>query len=292
VADVSRLLSRVIGEGVQLKTHRTSELWPVRADSDQLGQVLINLAVNARDAMPRGGSLHLSTGNEVVDRARTLRGGELTPGRYATISVRDEGEGMSDEVLSRLFEPFFTTKEFGKGTGLGLATVYGIVRASGGAIDVQSRLGMGSTFTVYLPVTDDEPAGKARGQVAIEHGRGETILLVEDEDPVRMLVRRILVSHGYAVLEARDGADGLRRSKEYGGPIHLVITDVVMPEMTGGELAQQLVSERPGVRVLFMTGYTDHELSQADGASLLQKPFSSAALLGQVRKLLDNTAKS
>jgi len=285
VTDVMRLLARVLGEGVRLDAQRAIDLWPVRADPDQIGQVLINLAVNARDAMPKGGTLRISTANEIVQSARTLRGGELAAGRYATISVEDSGEGMSDAVLARLFEPFFTTKDFGKGTGLGLATVYGIVRASGGTIDVQSRSGVGSTFRVYLPASDTALEQPRKIAHQPEKGHGETILIVEDEDPVRMLLRRILVNHGYVVLEARDGADGLRRAQEHGGEIHLLLTDMVMPEMTGPELAKKVSAHRPKTRVLFMTGYTEHEPTEA--AALLHKPFSSSTLLGHVRRLLD-----
>jgi signal transduction histidine kinase len=290
VTDVMRLLTRVLGEGVRLESQRAPDLWQVRADPDQIGQVLINLAVNARDAMPKGGKLRVCTANEVVATPRTLRGGELAPGRYTTVSVEDSGEGMSDEVLARLFEPFFTTKDYGKGTGLGLATVYAIVRSCDGMIDVESRPGAGSTFRVYLPaseVVEEQPRKVAH---LPEKGRGETILIVEDEDPVRMLLRRILVNHGYLVIEARDGADGLRRVQEHGGEIHLLLTDMVMPEMTGPELAQRVAAERPTTRVLFMTGYTEHE--PAGASVLLHKPFSSSTLLGQVRRLLDDRLKT
>jgi CheY-like chemotaxis protein len=192
---------------------------------------------------------------------------------------------MSDDVLARLFEPFFTTKEYGKGTGLGLATVYGIVRGCGGGIDVESRPAAGSTFRIYLPASDDGPALSGRAVLPPESGRGETILVVEDEDPVRTLLRRILVDHGYQVLEARDGADGLRRSQEHGGEIHLLLTDVVMPEMTGPELARHFSAQRPATRILFMTGYTERDPAGAE--ALLHKPFSSSTLLGHVRRLLD-----
>jgi signal transduction histidine kinase len=286
VTEVMRLLARVLGEGVRLQSQRAAELWPVRADPDQIGQVLINLAVNARDAMPGGGTVRIATANEVLQEARTLRGGELASGRYVALSVEDSGEGMSEEVLARLFEPFFTTKEYGKGTGLGLATVYGIVRASGGGIDVESRPGAGTTFRIYLPASDDAPALRGRAVLPPESGRGETILVVEDEDPVRTLLRRILVDHGYRVLEARDGADGLRRSQEHGGEIHLLLTDVVMPEMTGPELARHLSAQRPATRILFMTGYTERDPAGAE--ALLHKPFSSSTLLGHVRRLLDS----
>ncbi|TMA24552.1 MAG: response regulator, partial [Deltaproteobacteria bacterium] len=284
VGEVMRLLARVLGESVRLESERAPELWWVCADADQIAQVLINLAVNARDAMPRGGTVKLGTANELVREPRTLRGGELPRGRYAVLSVTDTGEGMSEEVLARLFEPFFTTKEYGKGTGLGLATVYGIVRASGGAIDVESRPGAGSTFRIYLPASDEAPSPKRRTLRPPESGRGETILVVEDEDRVRMLLRRILVDHGYNVLEARDGADGLKRALEHGGEIHLLLTDMVMPEMTGAELAQRVSQHRPATQILFMTGYTEHGPT---AEALLHKPFSSATLLGEVRRLLD-----
>jgi len=286
VAEVMRLLVRVLGEGVRLESTRAPDLWAVRADPDQIGQVLINLAVNARDAMPQGGTVRIATANEVLHEARVVRGGELGPGRYATLAVQDTGEGMSDEVLGRLFEPFFTTKEYGKGTGLGLATVYGIVRTCGGAIDVESRPGAGSTFRIYLPASDDVPAALGRTIRAPDAGRGETILVVEDEDPVRTLLRRILVDHGYRVLEARDGVDGLRRIEEHPGEIHLLLTDMVMPEMTGPELAKKVSTQRPETRVLFMTGYTEND--PAGAPALLHKPFSSATLLGHVRRLLDS----
>ena len=285
VTEVLRLLARVLGEPVRIESQREPGLWFVRADPDQIGQVLINLAVNARDAMPQGGTVRIATANEVVRDARTLRGGELPAGRYAMLTVADSGDGMSEEVLARLFEPFFTTKEYGKGTGLGLATVYGIVRTCGGGIDVESRPGAGSTFRIYLPASDEAPEHKRRVSHLPDAGRGETILVVEDEDPVRTLLRRILVNHGYRVLEARDGADGLRRAQEHGGEIHLLLTDMVMPEMTGTELAEKVSAQRPSTRVLFMTGYTEHDA--ADAAVLLHKPFSSSTLLGQVRRLLD-----
>jgi two-component system, cell cycle sensor histidine kinase and response regulator CckA len=288
VTDVQRLLTRVLGENVQLVASSNPELWSVRADTDQIGQVLINLAVNARDAMPKGGRIRMSSENVRIEASRVLRGGDLVPGRYVCLTIEDSGIGMTDEVLARLFEPFFTTKETGKGTGLGLATVYGIVKSAGGAIDVDSKPGSGTTFRVFLPAVDEQHTQAGRAQASPERGRGETILVVEDEDPLRALVRRILVTHGYSVLEARDGEDGLRRSGEHQGPIHLLLTDIVMPQMTGRELAQRLGTVRPDIRVLFMTGYTEHAVVEsANGSALLNKPFSTMALLGNVRKLLD-----
>jgi two-component system cell cycle sensor histidine kinase/response regulator CckA len=288
VTDVQRLLTRVLGENVHLVASSNPDLWSVRADPDQIGQVLINLAVNARDAMPKGGRICMSSENVRIETNRVLRGGDLAAGRYVCLAIEDSGTGMSDEVLARLFEPFFTTKETGKGTGLGLATVYGIVKSAGGAIDVDSKLGSGTTFRVFVPAADEQQMQSGRTQASPERGRGETILVVEDEDPLRALVRRILVTNGYSVLEARDGEDGLRRSGEHEGPIHLLLTDIVMPQMTGRELAHRLGNVRPEIRVLFMTGYTEHAVVEsANGSALLNKPFSTMALLGHVRKLLD-----
>ncbi|MFL5378976.1 MAG: ATP-binding protein, partial [Myxococcales bacterium] len=288
VNDVQRLLMRVLGENVQLVSSSNPELWPIRADPDQIGQVLINLAVNARDAMPRGGRIRIRSENVRVEENRVLRGGDLPAGRYACIVVEDSGTGMTDEVLARLFEPFFTTKETGKGTGLGLATVYGIVKSAGGAIDVESTPGVGSTFRVYLPAANEAHAQAGGAQTRPEHGRGETILIVEDEDPLRALVRRILVNHGYSVIEACDGEDGLRRAGNHQGPIDLLLTDIVMPQMTGHDLAKRLGTTRADLRVLFMTGYTEQAVvAHANGSALLNKPFSTMALLAHVRKLLD-----
>jgi two-component system, cell cycle sensor histidine kinase and response regulator CckA len=288
VMEVQRLLTRVLGENVQLAATGNPELWPVRADPDQIGQVLINLAVNARDAMPHGGRIRIASENVRLEQNRVVRGGDLPAGRYACLTITDSGIGMSDEILARLFEPFFTTKETGKGTGLGLATVYGIVKSAGGAIDVDSKPGAGTTFRVFLPAAEEARMQAGRAQTLPEHGRGETILVVEDEDPLRALVRRILVSHGYSVIEASDGEDGLRRAGAHEGPIHLLLTDIVMPQMTGRELARRIGANRPETRVLFMTGYTEHAVVEsANDSALLNKPFSTMALLGNVRKLLD-----
>jgi signal transduction histidine kinase/FixJ family two-component response regulator len=289
VSDVQRLLTRVLGENVQFVVSPGDPgLWQVRADPDAIGQVLINLAVNARDAMPRGGRIRMQAENVRLEEPRVFRGGDLAAGRYVCLSIEDSGTGMTEEVLARLFEPFFTTKETGKGTGLGLATVYGIVKSARGAIDVDSRVGAGTTFRVYIPAADEERKQAGRAQAAPERGQGETILVVEDEDSLRALLRRILISSGYSVLEARDGEDGLRRSGEHEGPIHLLLTDIVMPQMTGHELAQRIGTVRPDTRILFMTGYTEHAVVEhANGAALLNKPFSTSALLVHVRKLLD-----
>jgi two-component system cell cycle sensor histidine kinase/response regulator CckA len=288
VAEVRKLVTRVIGPPVRHATQLEPELWPVRADADQLAQVVLNLAVNARDAMPDGGRLLISTSNVVLQARLLARGGNLPAGRYASIVVEDQGKGMDAEVLARLFEPFFTTKEPGKGTGLGLATVYGIVHSVGGAVDVRSEPGKGSVFTVYLPATDVEADSVPPQPVSPQRGRGETILLVEDEERLRVLVRRILSSNGYNVVEAANGKDALHASADQAGRIDLVVTDIVMPELSGEQLALSLRIARPGMRVIFMTGFTDRALPEL-GATVgfLQKPFAASALLSEVRRLLD-----
>jgi PAS domain S-box-containing protein len=288
VAEVRKLVTRVIGPPVRHATQLEPELWPVKADADQLAQVVLNLAVNARDAMPDGGRLLISTSNVVLQTRLLARGGKLPAGRYASIVVEDQGKGMDAEVLARLFEPFFTTKEPGKGTGLGLATVYGIVHSVGGAVDVRSEPGKGSVFTVYLPATDVEAELVAPAPASPQRGRGEIILLVEDEERLRVLVRRILSSNGYNVVEAANGKDALHASADQAGPIDLVVTDIVMPELSGEQLALSLRKVRPGMRVIFMTGFTDRALPEL-GASVgfLQKPFAAGALLSEVRRLLD-----
>jgi two-component system, cell cycle sensor histidine kinase and response regulator CckA len=287
VQDLGRLLSRAIGERIELTTELGDGIWPILADADQLAQVLLNLAVNARDAMPDGGPLAISTAN--VDLAEPPRDLQLDAGRYVTLTVRDGGCGMTDDVRTRIFEPFFTTKE--TGTGLGLATVYGIVRQAGGAIRVDSRPGQGSSFTVYLPVAD-ENTGRVTLTVAASapRGVGETVVVAEDEDALRSLLGRVLAGSGYHVIAGRNGAEALEAVRRRGGRIDALLTDLVMPRMSGAELAEALGGEQPGMKVLFMTGHTDDALVQdrlVDGdVELIQKPFTSEALLGHLRRLL------
>jgi len=287
VQDLNRLLARAIGERIELTTSLQEGLWPVVADADQLAQVLLNLAVNARDAMPDGGPLAIATANvELQEHTGDLG---LAAGRYVTLTVRDGGVGMSEEVRARLFEPFFTTKEHG--TGLGLATVYGIVRQAGGAIRVESSPGAGSTFTVFLPAAD-ERAGRVAVPVsaAAPRGLGETVVLAEDEDALRVLLARVLAGSGYRVISGRNGAEALENARASGGRVDLVLTDVVMPRMNGTDLAASLASEQPDVKVLFMTGHTEDAnllgRFETAGAEIIQKPFTSEALLGQLRRLL------
>jgi signal transduction histidine kinase/CheY-like chemotaxis protein len=293
VGDMNRMLQRLIGEDIMLATHLEPCLAPVHADPGQIEQVIMNLAINARDAMPRGGKLTIETRNVRLQALDGIRPeGELKTGCYALLAITDTGIGMDDEVKAHIFEPFFTTKEVGKGTGLGLATVYGIVKQSGGAVTVYSERGYGTTFKIYLPrVLED--AERARGSApGTEPQRGaETILLVEDEEKLRALAQRILRSSGYHVLEARDGQEALEVAHRYENRIDLLLTDVVMPHLSGRRLAECLLPVRPEVKSLYMSGYTDdavirHGILDAETA-FIQKPFSPHALLTKVREVLD-----
>jgi two-component system cell cycle sensor histidine kinase/response regulator CckA len=294
VADVDKLLKRVIGEHIALKTTLAPDLWPVRVDSAQIEQVIVNLAVNARDAMPGGGHLTIETCNVALDEDYTARHFGVPPGQYVVLAVSDDGIGMSDEVKAHLFEPFFTTKAPGKGTGLGLATIFGIVRGSGGHVGCYSEEGQGTTIRVYLPRVPGVAPSAARRDEAGDLPRGsETILLVEDDASVRELAARALRQQGYTVLEAAGGAEALRLARERRQAIHLLLTDVVMPGLGGEVLAEQAVQVCPGLKVLFMSGYTDDAISHRGvlepGVSFLQKPFGPLALARKVRAVLDAT---
>jgi PAS domain S-box-containing protein len=284
VENLRKMLGRLIGEDVRLVTSTAPDLAVVRADPGQLEQVLVNLAVNARDAMPKGGTLSVECRNAEPQGA----------GRFVRLTVSDTGCGMADDVKARIFEPFFTTKGPGKGTGLGLATVFGIVQQSGGRIAVESRVGMGTTFRVDLPVDPAaaaEPAAPAAAKQASLSCGSETILLVEDEGAVRMMALHALQSSGYAVLDAEDGEQALRVVQTFGVPIRLLVTDVVMPGLGGRELADRLQAAQPGLRVLYMSGYTDDEVVrrgvEADRVHFLPKPFSPQVLARRVREVLD-----
>jgi PAS domain S-box-containing protein len=292
VSDMDKILRRIIGEDIELKTALAPDLWPVKVDPAQIEQVIVNLAVNARDAMPNGGHLTIETANALLDEDYTARHLDVSPGEYAVLAVSDNGLGMSKEVKTHLFEPFFTTKEAGKGTGLGLATVYGIVEQSGGTIWVYSEAGHGTTFKIYLPRAEGAVAPLTRSDRAGELPRGmETVLLVEDDPAVRDLMARVLRQQGYAVLEAADGQEALRLARQHGGKIHLLLTDVVMPGLSGMALARQLAPLQPGMELLFMSGYADNAVVQHSmldaGVAFLQKPFSSLALARKVRQVLD-----
>jgi two-component system, cell cycle sensor histidine kinase and response regulator CckA len=250
----------------------------------------MNLAVNARDAMPEGGSLLIETANVELDEALASRYGYLQPGRYVMLSLSDTGVGMDAETQARIVEPFFTTKEAGKGTGLGLSTVYGIVKQSGGYIWVYSEPGRGTTFKIYLPRHDGAGDASAPAARPAAPTRSATILLVEDEPAVRAVARRILEKQGYAVIEAPNGREALLVAGSYAGRIDLVLTDMVMPEMSGRDFVRQFAGERPGVRALFMSGYTEEAVYRQSvlepGAFFLEKPFTVDGLLGKVREVL------
>ena len=295
VAEVERILRGLIGEDIELTIHPEGALGRVKADSVQIEQVLMNLVINARDAMPSGGRLSIRTANVVLDKSYARRRREVVPGPYVMIAVSDTGQGMDAEVRSHLFEPFFTTKEKGKGTGLGLSTAYGIVKQMGGHIDVESAPGKGSAFKIYLPRTEDPTAPLASPQpqpVEAELPQGvETVLLAEDEETVRSLAREVLRGAGYTVLEAGNGEEALRVAGSYSGPIHLLLTDVIMPRLGGPELARRLQPLRPDLRVLFMSGYTDGDISSygslGSETALLQKPFQPIVLARRVREVLE-----
>jgi CheY-like chemotaxis protein len=265
----------------------------VKVDIGQMEQVLMNLVINARDAMPTGGVLVMATRNVVLDDAYVNEHLEARVGPHVMLYVSDTGEGMDEATKSRLFEPFFTTKEKGRGTGLGLSTVYGIVRQSGGSIWVDSETGRGTTFEILLPCAADTPDISAPRSVEVsERGGTETILLVEDDEQVRTVAHEILRRNGYVVLEARDADEALAVSSEHPGTIDLLLTDVVMPKMNGRELARKLASLRSDTRVLFMSGYTSGVIVQRDiveaGVSLVQKPFTPDVLLKKVREVIDS----
>jgi signal transduction histidine kinase/ligand-binding sensor domain-containing protein/CheY-like chemotaxis protein len=285
------MLRRLIGEDVELVTVSSPNLWSVKADPHQIEQVLVNLAVNARDAMPQGGRLSIETANVAVDEAFARQHPTLRIGDHVRLSVSDTGVGMSDEVKKHLFEPFFTTKEPGKGTGLGLATCYGIVQQLGGVISPESEVGHGTVFHVFLPRVDlpAEPTPKPQ-ETFVKRGT-ETVLLVEDEPLVREIARSALGDQGYKVIEAEHGEAALRVARQYTGTIALVLTDVVMPKMGGRELVEALKKERPAVRVLYMSGYAASTIDEQDviepGTSFLRKPFALAEMLRKVREVLD-----
>jgi PAS domain S-box-containing protein len=297
VSGMEAMLRRLLGEDMSLEVALAMGLGKVLADPGQLEQVVMNLAVNARDAMPSGGRLTIETADAACDQACADQHPEVASGPHVKLSVTDTGCGMDERTRARLFEPFFTTKEVGKGTGLGLATAYGIVQQSGGAIQVRSEPGKGTTFTVLLPreLTAKESVTRAI-TLTTRAVRAETVLVVEDENALRTLVERVLCRAGYIVLSAANGVEALRVFEQHKGSLHLLLTDVVMPEMNGRELADQLVLQSPNLKVLYMSGYTDEAIVQrgalAPGTHFISKPFNPAQLTRMVRKVLDNEAPS
>jgi CheY-like chemotaxis protein len=292
LADVHKLLRRTIPENIDFQV-QLNPVDPVRADPGQLEQVVLNLAINAGDAMPQGGQLRLTTDTVDVDEGAAGRHAPMPPGRYVRMRVSDTGSGMTPETQARIFEPFFSTKERGKGTGLGLATVYGIVKQSDGYIWVDSQVGRGTTFDIFLPVVSTPITPATSVDHAPEYvGGSQTVLLAEDDGAVRRLTRDVLTTHGYKVLDARDGDEALARARQHAAPINLLIADVVMPGLSGRELASRLTQERPGVRVLYTSGYNENMMVRAgfekfeSDQTLLRKPFLPADLLQKVRETL------
>jgi PAS domain S-box-containing protein len=290
VTELEKMLRRIIGEDVELTTSLAADLGRIRADPAQLEQILLNLAVNARDAMPSGGLLVLETANAELDATYAREHVGVSPGRYVMLVVSDTGTGMSEETRRHIFEPFFTTKAPGKGTGLGLATVYGIVAQSGGHIWVYSEPGRGTVFKVYLPRVDDPVDAKAATAPPLVGG-AETVLLVEDEDGVRELMAEVLTGYGYEVLTARRAEEALQLAARHSGRLDLVISDVVLPGLGGPALVEQLRAARPGIPALFISGYTSETMVQRgiveEGAAVLPKPFTPEALGRRVREVLD-----
>jgi two-component system cell cycle sensor histidine kinase/response regulator CckA len=291
VEEMGKLLPRLIGEDVELVIRGSEDLGAIRADASQMEQVIMNLAVNARDAMPAGGRLLIETSNAELDGNYNAVHPIVRQGRYILLAVSDTGTGMNAETQARIFEPFFTTKPQGKGTGLGLSTVYGVVKQSGGFIWVYSEIGRGTSFKIYLPRVDQPIERTGAVRVASEAPRGtETILLAEDEQDVREVAREFLESGGYTVIEARDGTDALKRVEKYDGAIHLLVTDMVMPGMTGQDLTTRLLERRPEIRVLYMSGYSERAAADStrcdSSIRLLSKPFSRWALLRAVHEIL------
>jgi two-component system, cell cycle sensor histidine kinase and response regulator CckA len=295
VTEIEDMLRRLIREDIRLDLSVDEGVWTVRADRTQVEQVVLNLAVNARDAMPDGGSLSLSLANVTVGEGGLPAHLGLAPGQWVRLSVSDTGTGMDAATLSHVFEPFFTTKAKGAGTGLGLATVYGVVQQSGGVIDVASAPNQGSTFTVYLPAISGGAAATLRASTPpLAHGAG-TILLVEDEDALRRLGREVLEAQGYSVLDAASGTEALCLLAEHPGRLDLLVTDVIMPGMSGRALAEQVLRDRPGTPLLYMSGYTDDVLSPHglpdNGTLLLEKPFSPEALVRKVQETIAYAAQ-
>jgi CheY-like chemotaxis protein len=287
------LLRRTLGEHIDLHTALADDLWLVKADAGQLEQVLVNLAVNARDAMPGGGTLRIDSENVDVDEAFVASRPGAALGRCVRLRVSDTGEGMDAEVAQHAFDPFFTTKPKGEGTGLGLATVYGIITQAGGRAQIYSEPGHGTTITTVLPATEEPLTGEPPAEpVRDTHGK-ETILVVEDEDALREVTKRLLERNGYQVLLAARGSEALQLMAEWRGEIPLLITDVIMPEMLGREVAQRAQALRPGTRILFVSGYAQTVLGSQgtidEGVALLEKPFAEAQLLAKVREVLDSS---
>jgi two-component system cell cycle sensor histidine kinase/response regulator CckA len=288
VADMEKMLRRIIGEDIEILTRLEPSLWRVKIDPSQLEQVILNLALNARDAMPHGGKLIITTNNVFLDDLYVSGHIGVESGEYISLTVSDTGCGIDAETQARIFEPFFTTKELGKGTGLGLATVYGVVKQSGGNIWVYSEPGQGTTFKTYFPrVCEAFSPKESQAAVQMPHGGSEAILLVEDEAILRGIVRASLEACGYKVLAAADAAEALSHCARRDQAIDLILTDVVMPQMNGYQLVEKISALRPGIRALFMSGYTEDAIKHPDSTPFLEKPFTLVKLTDKVREVLD-----
>jgi CheY-like chemotaxis protein len=294
VEDSVKMIKRLIGEDVELNVSLGKPLWAVKADPGQVVQVLMNLCVNARDAMPNGGELTIGTDNCSFDAEAVKDRRGFVPGHYAALVVSDTGTGMTKEIQARLFEPFFTTKESGRGTGLGLSTVYGIVKQSGGYIWVDSELGRGSSFAIYFPAVDAPLTTTITPEIKDAEGQGEIILLVEDDEALRESISTYLNLHGYKVLEASNGDQALHIANQHAESIQVLITDMILPKMSGAEVAQEVAKISPQAVTLYMSGYTDREMVEFDPTSLttgfLQKPFALQTLLHKLREMISQRA--
>jgi CheY-like chemotaxis protein len=295
--NMEKMLSRLIGEDIDLVTVLTADPGTIRTDPGQLEQVIMNIVVNARDAMPGGGKLVIETSNVHVDSAYDAPALDLKSGDYVALAITDTGMGMDAETTAHLFEPFFTTKAPGKGTGLGLATAYGIVKQGGGSIAIDSEPGRGTTAKIYLPSAEFKEVADVTQAPALTSLMGtETILVLEDEPRVRKLICEVLLGRGYHVLEAVRGEEAIRKATDFGGTIHLLLTDVVMPEMSGPQAVEQIRAVYPAIKVLYVSGYTDeailHHGIQATDQAFLQKPFLPDTLARKVREVLNSFASA
>jgi len=293
VSGLLKMIHRLIGEDIDLAWMPGHDLWKVKIDPAQVDQILANLVINARDAITGVGKVTIETANVMLDNAYCATHIDCVPGEYVMLSVSDDGCGMDRETMARIFEPFFTTKRVGEGTGLGLATVYGIIRQNNGTIQVYSEPGHGSTFKIYLPRCATEAAPALAATPAGDlRGGSETVLLVEDDAGLRDFAREMLENLGYALLTAATPNEAIHLAEEHAGEIHLVITDVVLPQMNGQELLQRLSARKPGLKCLFMSGYTANVISHRgvlkDGVNFLQKPFSMQELAAKVREVLES----
>jgi CheY-like chemotaxis protein len=287
-----KMLQRLIGEDIHLNWQPAPELWKIRMDPSQIDQILANLCVNARDAIESNGRIIIATENRTIDEEYCTSNLDAVPGEYVRLTVSDDGHGMDKETAAHIFEPFFTTKELGKGTGLGLATVYGAVKQNNGFINIYSEPGHGTTFSIYLPRHDTKIEQKQTEEITKPLMRGdETILLVEDEPSILKLAEMMLVKLGYKVLKASTPGEALQVAQAQAGEIHMLMTDVILPDMSGRELADKLLSIYPHMKQLFMSGYTDdiiaHHGVLDDGVQFIQKPFSMPSMAAKVREVLD-----